>query len=201
MRNRGGAGDNYQRAVDTDTEGRTRPFSFAASGEGGCREKLRAHPRPRPAVRARNYRHRDIHPVRLKADALHRGIQNHPLPRLQGWNYWDWTGFWSWDIPGTPRDWRYRHHTSRRSDVLWTINQVRFAAAWGEQPGSLAVTMGTVTPNFETFLVRTGDGEWMPSGASTTWKPAPGRSRLDMRVRNTSGVLGPVSFIEVQRSE
>jgi len=124
-----------------------------------------------------------------------------PLPRLQGWNYWDWTGFWSWDIPGTPRDWRYRHFTSRRSDVLWTINQVRFAAGWGKQPGSLAITMGTVTPNFETFLVRTGGGEWTPSGASTTWKPAPGRNRLEMRVRNTSGVLGPVSFIEVERGE
>lgn len=121
-----------------------------------------------------------------------------PLPRLQGWNLWDWTGFWAWQDAAIPRDWRYRHFTSRRSDVLWTINQVRFATAWAREPGSVTVAMGTVTPNFETYLVKVNGGEWTPSDASFTWELRSGQNRLEMRVRNTSGVLGPVSFIEMQ---
>lgn len=31
-----------------------------------------------------------------------------------------------------------------------------------------------------------------------TWELHPGRNRLEMRVRNTAGVLGPVSYLEVE---
>ncbi|HUT57078.1 MAG TPA: transglutaminase-like domain-containing protein [Phycisphaerae bacterium] len=120
------------------------------------------------------------------------------LPRLQGWNNWDWTGFWNWYDRQVPRDLRYALFTSRRSDVEWTINQVRFAAACGGK-GILAVQMGTVTPYFDTFLVNVDGAGWKAvDGAAYQWSLKPGANRLEMRIRNSSGVVGRVSFIELE---
>ncbi len=121
-----------------------------------------------------------------------------PLPRLQGWNNWDWTGFWQWADDRVERDPRYAFFTNRRSDVEWTINQVRFAVAATEKPGALAVRMGTVTPFFQAFLVNVDGAGWKPvAGATFDWQLKPGKNRLEMRARNTSGVEGPVSFLEI----
>ncbi|GAG42457.1 unnamed protein product, partial [marine sediment metagenome] len=121
----------------------------------------------------------------------------HPLPRLQGWNYWDWTGFWNCYDRKTSRDLRYAHLTSRRSDLLWTINQVRFSAACGRQDGVLSIIMGTVTPYFDTFLVNVNGEGFKPSGRTFGWRLRKGKNRLEMRIRNTSGVVGPVSHVEL----
>ena len=121
-----------------------------------------------------------------------------PLPRLQGWNNWDWTGFWSRYDPQTPRDLRYARFSNRRSDVEWTINQVSFTARYGEAPNTVEVQMATVTPNFETYLVSFDGKEWAKSADKTTWTIHEGLNRLSMRVHNTSGVLGPESFIELE---
>ena len=119
-----------------------------------------------------------------------------PIPMTQG-THWDWSDFIVWDNPQMPLQYRYRHFTSRRSDIEWTINQVRYDLACSREADTLTVQMGTVTPYFETFLVRRGTGEWVKSGRSFDWKLEPGRNRLEMRVRNSSGVLGPVSHVEV----
>jgi len=124
-----------------------------------------------------------------------------PLPRMQGWNSYDWTGYWTWSDAQTPRDWRYGHVTGRRADWEWTLNQVRFAATYGSREGALTVHMGTVTPHFDTFLVRTDGGNWKPSGRTLEWRLRPGTNRLEMRVRNSSGVLGHVSILELDYSK
>jgi hypothetical protein len=121
-----------------------------------------------------------------------------PLPRIQGWGGWEWPGFYAWYDAQTSRDWRYGHFMSRRSDLEWTINQVRFCASWGEQAGTLAVRMGTVTPNFQTFLVSTDGKNWQAAGSDYQWKLVPGKNRLEMRIRNIAGVEGPISFQEVE---
>jgi hypothetical protein len=124
----------------------------------------------------------------------------HPaaLPRLQGWNNWDWTGFWQWCDAQTSRDVRYSSFASRRSDVGWTINQAHYAAALGPTPGEVVVQMGTQTPFFQTFLVNVGGEGWKQAGATFAWNLKPGKNRLEMRVKNTSGVEGPVSFLELE---
>jgi transglutaminase-like putative cysteine protease len=121
--------------------------------------------------------------------------QPRPLPRLQGWNDWDWTGFWSWYDAQTPRDWRYRHFTCRRSDLEWTLNQVRFGLAYGNRAMAMNVKLATVTPNFDTFLVSLDGKGWTPSGSELVWDLHSGANRLDMRVRNTAGVLGSLSTV------
>jgi hypothetical protein len=119
------------------------------------------------------------------------------LPRFQGWN-WDWTGYWIWRDEQTPMEWHYRNFTGRRSDLDWSINQVRFDAACDTEPGTIDIQMGTVTPNFDTFLVAFNGDEWKKKPRAFTWKLQPGTNRLEMCTRNTAGVHGPVSHLEVR---
>ncbi len=123
--------------------------------------------------------------------------QPQPIPIAQG-SHWDWADYICWDDARTPLQYRYRNFTSRRSDIEWTINQVRFDLAFADEQGQLRVQMGTVTPYFETFLVRRNDGDWSAADRTFDWKLQPGKNRLEMRVRNTSGILGPVSHVEVE---
>jgi hypothetical protein len=119
-----------------------------------------------------------------------------PVPKTQGAT-WDYSDYWLWDDGRQEPVWRYRHVTARRSDLQWTINQVRYAVECDPQPNTLRVQMVTQTPSFDTFLVNANGGGWTPSGSSFLWTLQPGRNRLEMRVRNTSGVEGIVSFIEL----
>ena len=120
-----------------------------------------------------------------------------PEPLRQG-QTWNWTGYWNWQDARSPMEWRFGRYTRRRSDINWTINQVRWAAAPAEQQGTVRLAMGTVTPDFETFLVSIDCGEWRPSSDTFDWLLHAGRNRLEMRVRNRAGVLGCKSWIEAE---
>ena len=120
------------------------------------------------------------------------------LPRFQGWNDWDWTGYWIWRDDRTPVEWRYRNYTGRRADLDWSINQICFDATYGNEPGTLQLQMGTVTPHFEAFIVSLNGGKWEKKPRVFSWKLQPGQNRIEMRTRNTAGVLGSISFLEVQ---
>jgi len=115
--------------------------------------------------------------------------------------HWDYSDYVIWEDAQTPREYLYRNFTARRSDVSWTINQVRFAAACGERPGVLEIQMGTFTPYFDTYLVNIDGKGWRASDRAFAWTLHAGANRLEMRVRNTSGVLGPISLIELQYAE
>ena len=123
----------------------------------------------------------------------------YPQPPVQGAAEWNWPEYWCWEDAATPQRWLFRHFTSRRNDLDWSINQVCFAATVSDRPGVLTIQMGTVTPYFENFLVKPDTREWKPSSREFRWELHPGRNRLEMRVRNTAGVLGPVSFLEVEK--
>jgi hypothetical protein len=120
-----------------------------------------------------------------------------PVPMLQG-AHWDYSDYIVWEDAQTPKEWLYRNFTSRRSDLAWTIQQVRFDVTPAAEPGAVTVQMGTSTPYLDTFLVKVGEADWRPSEATFTWPLKAGVNRLEMRTRNTSAIDGPVSFIEVQ---
>jgi len=124
--------------------------------------------------------------------------QADPVPKCQGFS-WEWTGYWAWEDRQTPRDWQ-RHFgnlSGRRSDWQWTLNQVRFAAEFGDAPKTIVIRMGTATPGFDSFLIRIDRGAWVRCGAEWPWQLHPGANRVEMRVANHAGVLGPPSFLEV----
>jgi transglutaminase-like putative cysteine protease len=122
----------------------------------------------------------------------------YPQPLTQGASEWSWPEYWCWEDAATPRRWLFRHFTARRNDLDWSINQVCFAAAVSDRPATLEMQMGTVTPYFESFLVKRDTGGWQPSSRAFAWQLHAGRNRLEMRIRNTAGVLGPISFLEVE---
>jgi len=119
-----------------------------------------------------------------------------PIPKNQG-NSWNYTGYWQWEDERTPRQFFYGNFTAREADRDWTLNQVHFAATYGEEPNTINVQMGTFTPGFEAFEVRVGDGEWQERDARFAWPLQPGRNRLEMRVRTVGNVVGPISYIEL----
>jgi|GEM_PF-1450053 len=122
----------------------------------------------------------------------------YPQPKTQGCG-WSWSEYWCWEDAVTPKRWLFRHFTSRRSDLDWTLNQVCFDAALGDRPGALAVQMGTFTPYFDTFLVRVDTGAWQESPREFPWQLHAGGNRVEMRTRNRAGVLGPISFLDVEK--
>ncbi len=85
------------------------------------------------------------------------------------------------------------------TDPYFPIGQaaVSLAAAGGK----LNVELKTLTPNFKTFEIRTGDGEWKPAAASFEWNVHAGTNRLEARTVNAFGVAGPVSTAEVTVKE
>ena len=121
----------------------------------------------------------------------------YPQPMTQGC-HWDFSEYWCWEDAATPKRYLYRNFTARRNDLNWTINQVCFDATIGNRPGSLAIQMGTVTPYFDAFLVKVDRQPWKESPRAFVWKLHSGRNRLEMRTRNKAGILGPVSFLEVE---
>ena len=127
----------------------------------------------------------------------------YPQPLVQGCE-WAWPEYWCWEDAATPKRWLFRHFTARRNDLDWSINQVCFAATVSDRPGVLAIRMGTVTPYFESYLVKLDTRGWNPWAPCThgqrefSWQLHAGRNRLEMRVRNSAGILGPVSFLEVE---
>jgi hypothetical protein len=121
----------------------------------------------------------------------------YPQPLTQGWG-WDYSDYFCWEDATTPRRYRYHNYTARRGDLDWTINQVCFDATLTSRPGALAIQMGTVTPYFDAFLVKVDRQAWKESARAFAWELHSGRNRLEMRTRNKAGVLGPVSFLEVE---
>jgi hypothetical protein len=119
-----------------------------------------------------------------------------PAPIAQGF-HWDWTGYYIWHDAQTPMEWHYRNFIQRRADVNWTINEVRFAPRYAAKEGTLDMQMGSVTPYFQTYLINIDGGGWKTSDANFAWPLHPGANRLEMRVRNTSGVEGPISSMHL----
>jgi hypothetical protein len=120
-----------------------------------------------------------------------------PVPLEQGF-HWDWPDYYVWHDATTPREWAYRHFIGRQSDVNWSINQVHFSTEASAKQNVLTIQLGTATPYLDTYLVSVDSSAYKPSEANFTWPLHPGKNRLEMRVRNTSAVLGPISVMEVE---
>jgi hypothetical protein len=180
-------------------------FPAQAMGAG-----LNEFPAERPSTRTRIWKALEIapreapYPVRLKWGNVRWMPRNNffahrfPEPLAQGRCGWVWNGYWSWCDERTPRLTNYGQHTARRADIEWTINLVHWAAAPADEPGVVEMLLGTLTPDFETFLVCVDGGEWQPCGAAFPWRLHAGSNHVEMRVRTRGGVLGKTSEAEVK---
>jgi len=88
--------------------------------------------------------------------------------------------------------------TSRREgDFHWTLNETAIHLQIGPEPQTLEVLLDTVTPNFETYLVRFNDGDWEEQGARFRWPLQPGLNTLRAKTRNRFGIEGRESVVTV----
>jgi len=88
--------------------------------------------------------------------------------------------------------------TDRLADIYWSVNVTRVHLA-PRMARSLTVQLETMTPNFDTFLVKK-DGVWKPTRPQFTWHLKRGPNTLKVRARNAMGVLGPVATVTIELS-
>jgi hypothetical protein len=82
-------------------------------------------------------------------------------------------------------------------DPYFPINQA--AVTLSPDGDKLWVRLRTLTPNFKTYEVRLGGGDWGPADESYSWSLSPGLNHLEVRSVNRFEVAGPVSTDEVER--
>lgn len=121
-----------------------------------------------------------------------------PRPLSQGSSYWPWSGYVCWYDEATPRMLHYALHTDRVTDFYPTLNRVAFTVTRTETPGEVRVAMTSQTPNFAGYEYCVGDGAWQDVPTEFTYPLAPSApTRLEMRTRNTLGVRGKPSRVDL----
>ncbi len=118
-----------------------------------------------------------------------------PLPLNQGMRGWSWTGHNVWTDEHAPALPLYANRVSHLPNWQWTLNQTRYTLEATEKPGSILVHLETETPDFATFLARIEGTEMTPVKSGFEWKLHRGTNRIDVRTRNSAGVLGAASWI------
>lgn len=121
-----------------------------------------------------------------------------PVPVRQGASMWGWDGFLNHYDDLFPKREEYDFYSDRALDFYEPLNQTEITLAETGGRGGLAAVLNTFTPGFDTFLVRVDNGRWTAQTAPEfLWKLRAGMNRIEARVRNVRGVLGPVSTLDV----
>ncbi|MEX2585526.1 MAG: hypothetical protein WD315_03970 [Balneolaceae bacterium] len=123
-----------------------------------------------------------------------------PVPVRTGATMWGWSGFLNWYDDVFPKRYEYQTYTNRAMDFYEPLNQSKLYLNETGEAGVLAVEVDTFTPGgFDTFLVRVNGEEWREVNRPVwDWPLYTGLNRLEVRTRNSQGVLGPVSEAEVR---
>ena len=109
---------------------------------------------------------------------------------------WPWDGYVNWYDELAPPMLQYSCHTDRESDFWPTLNRVRFEAVPEINGDKIFIRMITFTPSFETFQIRSDDGNWKDSDDKYVWRLHSGKNRLEMRAKSKFGVYGHPSYLE-----
>ena len=110
------------------------------------------------------------------------------------------------DLNEGDRAWSFR----KREDVdderafYHDVNRVDIEYESLEE-GSLLVSLDAFgdynyTPNLDSYLIRLNGGIWKPTDGSVVLKLRNGKNRIEARVRNLFGVLGPIAVRTVETS-
>lgn len=121
-----------------------------------------------------------------------------PIPIAQGFTMWGWDGYLNHYDEKFPRRTEFQRQSNRFVDFYEPLNQAQIFLSETDQQGSLKVEVDTYTPGFMTFLVKINDGEWTEQkNAAWKWKLKAGMNKIEIRVRTSEGVPGPVSCVKV----
>ena len=95
----------------------------------------------------------------------------------------------------------YGNTTCRSGDFYWTLNKTAIDLQQTDAADTLKVTLDTVTPNFQKFVVSIDGGEWEQRPASLPWKLHEGENVLRAKSVNGFGVEGIESVARVAYGE
>jgi len=122
-----------------------------------------------------------------------------PVPVHTGDTMWGWDGFLNWYDDIFPKRDEYQRYTNRKSDFYQPLNQSKIFLMETTKPGVLKVEVDTFTPGgFDSFLIAINNGEWIRKDQrSWDWGLKSGLNSIKVRSKNTRGILGPVSELQV----
>jgi hypothetical protein len=122
-----------------------------------------------------------------------------PVPVHTGETAWGWNGFLNWYDDTFPKRDEFQKYTNRATDFYQPLNQAKVFLTETNEPGVLQVQVDKFSPGgFDTFLVSINEGSWVTQNKSTwDWHLRSGLNRIQVCTRNTRGIAGPVSDIQV----
>lgn len=122
-----------------------------------------------------------------------------PVPVGQGNTMWGWDGYLSWYDAKFPKRDEYQRFTNRESDFYQPLNQAKVYLMETDKQGVLKVVVDTFTPGgFDTLLLALDDGTWVPQNQPNwNWDLQSGLNTIRVRTKNSRGILGPVSNMQV----
>jgi hypothetical protein len=132
--------------------------------------------------------------ISMRTDEL-RSLE--PGESEHGKGSYHYDGYLFWEDEQTEALPWFSNHTSRSSDLYWSVNETYIHLLDGSPVGSLEVLLESATPNLAGFE-RSADGEsWAPCDEGFKWVPATEGQCLKVRSVNHFGRSGVVSVVEV----
>jgi len=136
--------------------------------------------------------------------------QDEPWEEAQGNDYYHSNDYYIWSDDPVPDYEEFSSFSCREADSYWTLNQAQMTLTATGDPGQLAVSVTTETPNFKEFRYRLDGGAWQSLAgiscggisqvASYTWELAVGANTLEIMPRNTFDCDGIVTTVSVTRA-
>ena len=122
-----------------------------------------------------------------------------PTPVAEGNTMWGWDGYLNWFDDIFPKRDEYQQYTNRANDFYQPLNQTKVYLLETEKSGVLKVVLDNFTPGgFDSFLVGINEGTWYTQNQSTlNWELQSGLNNIRVRSKNSRGILGPISNIQV----
>lgn len=121
-----------------------------------------------------------------------------PVPVHTGATMWGWEGFLNYYDETFPKRWEYQRYSNRALDFYEPLNQAEVHLHETNERGVLEIAINTFTPGLDAYMVRINEQEWREQRQPKfPWTLTSGKNRIEARVRNVRGVLGPVSTLEV----
>lgn len=122
-----------------------------------------------------------------------------PVPVHTGATSWGWDGFLNWYDDKFPKREEFQNYSNRATDFYQPINQAKIFLNETADRGTLEVNVQHFTPGgFEGLLVSTDAGEWaLLKETHWIWKLKNGKNTIKVRTKNSRGIMGPVSEMEV----
>lgn len=122
-----------------------------------------------------------------------------PVPVHTGDTMWGWDGFLNWYDQVFPKRDEYQRYSDRASDFYQPLNQAKINLVETDKSGVLKVIVDSFTPGgADGLMVKVNEDNWQSQSQTVwDWQLLAGLNTIKVRTKNTRGILGPVSEIQV----